>query len=118
MKVAGELVCQGCPLPWAAGEQCCPAPKGHHVHCNLHAQMAFELKKIHFHPFFMSLPMDGSLCAWCQGRVLPTEPEGEWPLVHMLGCEPFLAALRACGCHAQICIGLILFRDQAGASML
>lgn len=52
MKVAGELVHQGCPLPWAAEEQCCPAPMRHHMHSNFHAQMAFELKKNPFLSIF------------------------------------------------------------------
>lgn len=118
MEVAGELVHQGCPLPRAAREQRCPAPMRHHVHINLHAQMAFELKKNPF-PSIFHVPANGWLALVPGVREgLPTEPEGGWPPVCVLGCEPFLAALRACGCHAQSCIGLILFRNQAGASML
>lgn len=90
MKIAGELVHQGCPLPRAAEEQCCPAPTKHCVHSSLHSQMASEFKKNHFHPFFTSLAMDGSLWCLLSEQGLPTELKvGGLPCT-CLAVSPFL----------------------------
>lgn len=118
MKVAGKLLHQGCPLPWAAEEQ---FPCSHETPCAqpLHAQMAFEFKKnsisVHF-----ACPCQWMALVWgVRAGFCPQSPKvGGDGLPWMLGCEPFLAALRACDCHAPICIGLILFRTQAEASRL